>query len=59
VGPAEVDALHGVLFALYARSRLGGRCKPLDDLAHLCLEVLHLLDILVVDGGYEDQTWTV
>jgi len=43
-----VDALHGVLTALDGRSRLGGGCQFLDDLADLSLELLHFLHILVV-----------
>ena len=55
-----MNALHGVLPALDAGARLGGGCQALDDLSDLALELVHLVDILVVHRGDEDETlWRV
>ena len=48
-----------MLRALDARARLGGECQAFDDFSDLLLELLDLLDVLVVDGGHEDQTCVV
>ena len=52
-----VYALHGVFGALYARARFAGGREAFDDLAHLLLQLLHLLNVLVVDGGDENESW--
>jgi hypothetical protein len=49
--------LHCVVVALYARSRLGRGCESLDHLSDLLLELLHLLHILVIKGGDENQSY--
>jgi hypothetical protein len=51
----EEDSLHGVLGAFDARTWLRRWCESLDDLPHLLLQFLHLLHVLIVHGGHEDQ----
>ena len=53
----EVDALHGVLPALDARSWLRGRCDVLDYLPDLLLQLADFLDLRVIDGSDEDQAY--